>query len=62
MVLMFLLLVGCYSWVLLSNDVVYVLPFRFDEIESKMGSFLKSSGYNVKRGKLPVYCYLILLV
>lgn len=35
--------------------VVGYVSVRFDEIESKMTTFLKSSGYNVKKGKMTAY-------
>jgi hypothetical protein len=36
------------------GDEIILFIFRYDEIEGKMTPFLKSSGYNVKKGNRSV--------
>jgi hypothetical protein len=40
-----------YSW---SKIINFIICSRYDEIEGKMVPFLKSSGYNVKKGIIVV--------
>lgn len=47
-------------FVTIITDFLFLCP-RYDEIESKMIPFLKQSGYNVKKGTLKLYFWLIVL-
>ena len=38
-----------------SKSPCFWCTIRYDEIESKMVPFLKQSGYNVKKGKVPLF-------